>query len=244
MIIFLGDIHQNFEYVKFLLKNHNLTDCTIIQVGDFGAGVTKPTNELDIHESLNSFLKDRNIIMYAIRGNHDDPSYFKGNHIYSNLKLLEDYTILDIEDERILFIGGAISIDRKARLAEDTVEAKYGSSRRSYWFDEVVIENKEAIDNARGITTLVTHTAPEWCIPVNKTSFGNLVDHFSYDDDKLKDDLREERKLMSKIFDDLQKNNDITNHFYGHFHRSDLTINGNCKHRVLGINELYELKKY
>ena len=49
---------------------------------------------------------------------------------------------------------------------------------------------------------------------------------------------------MSKIFDDLQKNNDITNHFYGHFHRSDLTINGNCKHRVLGINELYELKKY
>ena len=34
--------------------------------------------------------------------------------------------------------------------------------------------------------------------------------------------------------------NDITHHYYGHFHRSDtITMNG-TKHRLLGIGELFE----
>lgn len=245
MILFLGDLHGNFEYLKHLLKSKSITDCYIIQVGDFGAGFTKPVHEMEVFESLNEFLKSRNIKMYAFRGNHDNPAYFNGDYKFSNLELIPDYTVLDIEDEKILCIGGAVSIDRKQRLAEDTLNAKYGSSKRSYWYDEVVKYDEDKIKQISGVNVLATHTAPDWCVPNTKLGYGHLVEHFAYEDEKLIEDLRDERQLMTKIFNELQKNgNNIRTHMYGHFHRSDITMNGMCNHHLLGINELYQLNPY
>ena len=119
MILLLGDIHGNFEYVKYLIKNHQISDCTIIQVGDFGVGFTHESNQIEVLMHLNKFLKLKNITMYALRGNHDDPKYFLGNHMYSNLKLVEDYFTLEIDGHKILLIGGAISIDRNQRISAD-----------------------------------------------------------------------------------------------------------------------------
>ena len=241
MILFLGDIHGNFDFVKYLIKNHQLKDCYIIQVGDFGVGFAHEAYEVDVLLHLNKFLKLRNIVMYAIRGNHDDPKWFKGNHNYSNLKLVEDYSTVDIEGRKILFIGGAISIDRKQRLAKDISEAKYGSLKKSYWFDEKVILDEEKITNINGCDILVTHTAPDFCIPLNKIGFGSLVDHFAKNDSTLLSELKEERDLMTNIFNIAKKNNKFKEHLYGHFHRSEQLIQDGCLHRVLGINELYQL---
>jgi len=239
-MILLGDLHGNFEHVKWMIKNKNITDNVIIQVGDFGAGFISEARQVEVFQLLNKFLKLRNITMYAIRGNHDDPAYFQGNHQYSNLKLMPDYSVLELEDHKIVMIGGAVSIDRKPRLANDTINAKYGSSQKSYWFDELVVKDDDKLAQISGCDVLVTHTAPEWCIPVNKIGFGSLVESFANDDPDLLNDLKVERKLMSDIFNTIQKQNFIKNHFYGHFHRSNLGENLGCLHHLLGINELYQ----
>lgn len=240
-MVFLGDLHGNFEYVKYIIKTKQISDQTIIQVGDFGAGFINEARQIEVFELLNKFLKLRNIIMYVIRGNHDDPHYFKGNHQYSNLKLMSDYSVLELEDRKILMIGGAISIDRKSRLANDTINSKYGSDQKSYWFDELVVKDDEKLAQLTGCDLLVTHTAPDWCFPLNKIGFGSLVESFAQDDPELLNDLKSERKLMSDIFNTIQKQNSIKDHFYGHFHRSDITMNGYCNHYLLGINELREI---
>ena len=86
----------------------------MIQVGDFGAGFRK--DFLDDMLYLNDVLNEYNVTLYVIRGNHDDPKFFNGNHNWGNLKLLKDYTVLDLEGKKILLIGGAISIDRGNRI--------------------------------------------------------------------------------------------------------------------------------
>ena len=187
---------------------------------------------------LNAFFKKRNIIFLAIRGNHDDPEFFKGNHIYSNLQLLEDYTTMIIDDRKYLFIGGALSIDRKYRLSKDQQNAAYGSSRRTYWFDEPFMINEEKLKDITGVDILITHTAPEWCHPDNRTGFGALVDEFAYYDKELYKDLELERKNVTQVFSILGKNgNYISEHYYGHFHTSKITMNGYCNHYLLNINE-------
>ena len=127
MILLIGDIHGNFNYLKHQITQKNITDCTIIQVGDFGIGFTNRDNDIETLKNLNDFLMGQNITMLAIRGNHDNPDFFKGDIEFTNLKLLPDYTTLNLEGNNFLFIGGAISVDRTARIKENNSNIKYGS---------------------------------------------------------------------------------------------------------------------
>lgn len=241
MILFLGDIHGNFNYIAGEIKRKKITDCTIIQVGDFGIGFTTPENDRRILETFESFLKEQNIVMYAIRGNHDNPKFFNGDFIFDNLKLIPDYTVLEIEDHKILCVGGAVSVDRVPRLNEMQKAARYGSKKEQFWFDENFVLDEEKVKNLDGIDIIVTHTAPEWCIPDNKKGFGNFVEGFAYYDNKLLDDLILERTEMTKLFNIIKARNNIKYHFYGHFHRHDITLNGYTTHMLLDINEFWML---
>jgi predicted phosphodiesterase len=242
MILMLGDIHGNFNYIKTLLKGKSITDCTIIQVGDFGIGFTDDVNDKRILEEFNNFLNEKNIMMYAIRGNHDNPDCFDGTWKWGNLHLIPDYTVLNLEGYNILCIGGAISIDRQPRIVENMSAARYGSRKRYYWYDEKVIFNEEFLTNVRDIDILVTHTAPDFCVPSNKLGYGSLVEEFASYDKTLKDELKEERDLMTEIWDILNENNKIQKHYYGHFHRSHVDKIVDCEHILLNINELKELR--
>lgn len=241
MIIYAGDWHGNFRYIKSLIDRYkigNIEEITyLIQVGDFGIGFY-PKSDLQTLEDLNNFFKERNIICIAIRGNHDDPSFFQGNHMYSNLQLVPDYTTMEIDGKKHLFVGGAISIDRKYRISQDQREASYGSSQRSYWKDEIFVLDEEKLKDIYGVNVVVTHTAPEWCHPDNRKGFGSFVDEFAYSDNELYADLDKERADVTKMFQILEKNgNWIQYHAYGHFHSSQITMNGYCNHYLLNINE-------
>jgi hypothetical protein len=149
---------------------------------------------------------------------------------------------MDIDDKKHLFVGGAVSIDRKYRIGKDHKEASYGSSQRSWWPDEIFSLDEEKLKDIYGIDVLVTHTAPEWCYPDNRNGFGPFVDEFAYDDKELYADLDRERQDMTKMFKILEKNgNFIQYHAYGHFHKSEITMNGYCNHYLLDINEFREL---
>jgi hypothetical protein len=115
-VIFLGDVHGRWEDLASLLARHDLRDETIVQVGDFGVGFDQPARELERLDALDAVLAERGLMLYAIRGNHDDPAPFAdGRHDRSRLRLVADYTTLTIEGRRVLGIGGATSIDRAPR---------------------------------------------------------------------------------------------------------------------------------
>jgi DNA repair exonuclease SbcCD nuclease subunit len=240
-VLYLGDIHGNFEWTKGEIKRrgigNNVKTTYIIQVGDFGIGFNEKT-DIQTLLLLNKFCKLRNIIFIAIRGNHDNPSFFKGNHMYSNLKLVEDYTTMEIYERKYLFVGGAVSIDRKYRMNSDRNAAKYGSNRESYWKDEIFYLDEDKLANITGIDVIITHSCPEYCYPDNRRGFGSFVDSFAEDDILLHHDLTVERTNITKMFDILQKNgNNIAEHYYGHFHNTNVYNNGYTLHILLNINE-------
>jgi predicted phosphodiesterase len=242
MLLVLGDIHGNFKFVKHAVKSRHLSGCSIIQVGDFGIGY-EPTRDEDYLQDLNSFLKESNVTLYVIRGNHDDPAFFKGDYLMSNLKLLPDYSQLKIGNHNILFVGGAISVDRKFNLQKMQISASFGHHQPLYWYDEKFVLDKQILETITGVDMLITHTSPKWCYPDNSNGFGHFVEQFAADDSELLSDLREERELMTEMFTILMKKNAIKKHFYGHFHNRSVQTFQGIEHHLLNINELKVVDK-
>lgn len=238
LVIKLGDIHGNFHALKRnvdRLKIGNLEEVTyLIQVGDFGIGFY-PKSDLNTLNDLNIFFKERNIICLVIRGNHDNPSFFDGSHDYSNLKLLADYTVMDLYDKKYLFVGGAISIDRKQRISYE----KMGNGVQ-YWANETFYLDRYKIKDISGVDVLITHNSPSFCYPNNDNGFSDIVYEFADTDYNLLNDLIKERNDITELFDLLKQNNNITEHYYGHYHTSKSEKIANCIHRVLAINEFVE----
>jgi len=235
-VIFIGDIHGEFKTLIFLLKRFQITDSILVQVGDFGVGFTSLEYDLETLSYLNKKLCEFNCIMYAMRGNHDDPRFFSGayQHTFSNLSLLPDYTVLDIEDRKFLFVGGAISVDRIPRIERNKTH-----KRLSYWKDEGFVLDRDILQNLSGIDVVVTHNAPNWCEPITVEMFTPFVEEMIVSDPVLRDDVIQERNDISEMFNILNANplNNIKLHVYGHFHKPIKTIHNGCVHHLLNINE-------
>jgi len=245
MILMLGDIHGNWNKLINTIKSKKISDCAIIQVGDFGVGYRTEYNELIHLKNLDKELHDKNIIMYCIRGNHDDKNYFNGGYIFDNLKLMSDYSVLKIEEYNFLFVGGAVSIDRKYNLSKMQLAASLGLNSPSYWYDEVFNLDKDKLANIKDIDIVVTHTCPQWCPPDNTKGFGSLVMSFAKKDSELLSDLKCERDMLTEMFNILISNgNKIKKHYYGHFHRSQVSYYGDTQHILLDIDEFQLIDKY
>jgi predicted phosphodiesterase len=247
-LMFLGDIHGNFSIILQYIKTYNIKNANIIQVGDFGVGFSNFVEENYVLSLINNHLIENNVFVWAIRGNHDYKPYFDNDPFgLSNIKLVPDYTVLNIEDNNILCIGGAVSVDRMYRmtgkqLSNKNAETTMGKS--SWWPNEVFNLDTEKLGHFRNINIVVTHTCPSYCPPDNTFGFGPFVEGIIKDtnDSDLKTDLMYERNQVTDAFSILNLNNDIDYHYYGHFHKSDTFRNGNIHHRMLGVGELYEKK--
>ena len=126
-MIFVGDLHGNWGHLKWAIKQKQLKDENIIQVGDFGVGFSSYEHDMEKLQQLNDFLKEKNITLYVWRGNHDNPYFFDGTVNMTNLKLLPDYTLTIIEGKGVLGVGGATSIDRRPRIVENEANIRYGN---------------------------------------------------------------------------------------------------------------------
>jgi DNA repair exonuclease SbcCD nuclease subunit len=221
-LLFLGDNHGNWNELLFIIKAKNITNASIISVGDLGIGFN-PKQDIHTCKKLSKEFNSKNINFYGIRGNHDDPNFFTGSNriVLDNFELVEDYSIFEYNSKTIQLIGGAVSIDRTGRAV--TV---------SYWENERVSFNKEA---CKKTDVLVTHTAPSWCFP---QQFNEMVYGWAREDAYLLEDLTDERAVMDEIFKICRPNL----HLYGHFHSSwTEKING-CISKLLDINELWEYR--
>lgn len=223
-IVYIGDLHGNFDFIRWWLKAHQIKNCTLIQVGDFGIGF-KPNTEDRILQSINEELSERESTLLVIRGNHDNPSYFDGKHDYEFIKFLPDYTTMEIDGLNHLFIGGALSIDRRVR-----------TEGIDYWKNEGFVKDLDKISELKDIDVVVTHTAPNFVEPFG---FNGIVAHYAENDPTLLEDLTEERKLLNEVFDKLWEKNNIQYHFYGHFHYDTKNLVNNCTHVMLNISQVY-----
>jgi predicted phosphodiesterase len=248
-LMFLGDIHGQFNIIHQYVKKYGIKDENIIQIGDFGVGFNTIEKEKRLLEMYHTQLVKNNVHVWAIRGNHDYKPHFDNDPFgFTNIHLVPDYTVLELCDKRILCIGGAVSVDRKWRY---TFKQKLGIfenqtlGKESWWHDEVFVLDRDKLSEMRNIDIVVTHTAPHYCEPDNTFGFGPFVESIVREtgDNELKADLLEERQSMTEAFSILKTNNDIKLHIYGHFHKSDVMNFDGIKHRLLNINELWEEKE-
>lgn len=233
-MFFIGDTHGNNDVIKYNMLMKKLTDQVFIHVGDYGIGFMSDEKQLAIDIKFNEFLQKQNNIIHVFRGNHDNPKFFNGDYMFSNLKFHKDYTILEIENKKILGIGGAISIDRVPRMRYEN----------TWWADEVFYLDVEFLNNVRDIDILVTHSAPSECPPRNNNGFPPIVTQFASSDISLLRDLNVEREELSQALFIILKNNKLSHHFYGHFHTHIKSKIGDLNHYCLDIGEHYQLVDY
>lgn len=228
----MGDLHGKIEYFKDCIDRYDITDCNIIIAGDSGVGFCSRETQLSIYKEFNKYLSERNISLYLIRGNHDDPSFFNRDNVedeffLSNIKLLPDYTVLTINDFNILMIGGATSIDRVNRMKRDAELLDYLEEQEdlidsivlSYWPDEQPFLDTDAIDDITSdgieISYVITHSTTSFAQPITKS---NIMEWFKLDSN-LSFDLDNERSTMDSIYNYLiSKKHPIKEWLYGHFH--------------------------
>ena len=234
-LAFIGDIHGHFkdknDSFGRQIRNSYLSDMVYIQCGDFGLGFESPHIEKHYLEKLNEDLKKKNSKLYAIRGNHDDPKLFTPEHSYkfSNIEFLPDYTSLELCGHKILFVGGAISVDRIYR-----VEGK------SYWKDEPFVLLEDFQSKISDHDIVVTHSAPVDFYPNGLKA----IRAYLIEDHTLENDLILERNKLNELYYHLIPS--VKYWFYGHFHGShqEYHNSGQTKAILLNIDEFYYFNDY
>lgn len=215
-IYLLGDVHGAFAPTFHRIEQAKIKNATILCVGDLGAGYPK-YDGVWLNKLAERFAS-KNIQFLSIRGNHDDPDYYDGRTYGGCLTLLKDYTYLDVNGEKWLAIGGAVSVDRC-----DNVPGY------SYWYHEGFDLKEELIEP---VDVLVTHTGPNWIGP---NGLNGIVKYYTEKEGLgLWLELQEERKKMDRLYE-LAK---AKKAYLGHFHVHDLKDKDGCRARILKCDEL------
>lgn len=232
-IILIGDIHGEYGRLRYDI-NRMHENAYIIQVGDFGIGFYKPNYYQSELKLVQQVLERTNCELFAIRGNHDDPEYFKETNNpfdFKNITLLKDYSELNLLDKNILLVGGAVSIDREWRIAKNKKQQSQGDDRRCWWADEVFAYNDNF--DYKKYDIVVTHTRPANCGSFK--GFDNIKGFFD-GDDTLKEELIQESQDVEYLWNKTKPQH----WYYGHFHESNLIETSGTIFRCLNINEHYE----
>lgn len=240
---FIGDTHA-LNPIFSIIDKHKLEDQKLIHVGDLGLGFQEIRRDVANLITTDEMLQETNNHLYAIRGNHDNPIFWdksKGLWLpkFHNLHLVDDYEVKIIEGKVVLFIGGAISIDRSIRKSEFPP---------SWWKDEEFVFNKEkllkVLKSYGKIDVIVTHTAPAFAYPQN--DYVPIVDHYCEIEEQhgsdLRGELRLERENISNVWHEMVKIGVKPSHWiYGHFHSSKKQTLSGVEFKLLNINELYQI---
>jgi len=213
-IFILGDIHGNLKPIKRWCKDFSMPGDTIIQVGDFGCGFL----HYKAIKAVADRLDKKECKMLVVRGNHDNPCKF--NCSIGPITFLQSNCVREVEGNKILFMGGAISIDRSVRTVDE-----------DWWPGEGYQHDIEFLKQVKDIDTVITHAAPLRAAPFFKPIFIK-------EDSLLQEDLQREKDTLEEAYNILSENNNITNWYFGHYHISYFADIGNTKFTCLDINEI------
>lgn len=233
----LGDIHGYWSIIANHVVHNEEENIAYIQVGDFNIGFNPIEKEVERLTQLNQILNTYKCDLYIMRGNHDNPMWFKNENfadIKANLNrifFVPDYTVINMDLENILFVGGAVSIDR--------VPSRF-KPYDAWWEDEAFVLDKDKLNGFEDIERVITHTCPDFCDPIN---FNGLVYNYAKNDATLLDDLKKERKLVTEMANILMFNgkNKLRGWYYGHFHNNYRLIHHNMEFVCLDIDKFMQL---
>lgn len=198
--LFLGDTHNDLDFVESASKLAREHAAEIIQLGDWG--FIWPRNP-QLTE-LSDMLVGLGVTMRFVDGNHDDHPTLKKLRkrvrtravtIATNVIYQPRGSVHEDEDgTRFLFCGGAPSIDRAGRVEGE-----------SWWPEETITEAefKLALSAKDPIHVLVTHDAPTY--PPGYSAKGTP-------------DYKRAQLLSMKRIAALIKKHRPLRHFHGHWH--------------------------
>lgn len=232
-LLFCGDIHGNSDVIPNFIRDRGLDTCAVFQAGDFGIGFEPEHKDKKWLKYINKRMEHSNSDLFVIRGNHDKPTYFDGNTILSNLTLLKDYTVVNINGWNVLGIGGATSVDRKER------RGYWYPNKNDYWKDEVIVFEEDKLKELRDIDIVVTHSAPNFCNPLSKANMQRWLDI----DKNLDLDITIERHLLATMYEILNENNNISDWYYGHFHFNSKSYKNDTTFHALDIDTIVDNRK-
>lgn len=212
----LGDTHGDLKHVSELIMSTN--NASLIHVGDFGHPHDGMA-DMNTLKRFDSLLSAAGSVLYLVRGNHDNPTYFpewnhkmKNNLMFHykslrNFVFLRDYSIINLVclRKKVLTVGGAISISRSKMMDSH------------WWKEERFRYNKPLLDNLlanhKNITNVVTHTAPAFSFP--GLPGGNKPEVV---------DIIEERNQMDDLYKRVYACNRVSRWHHGHFHMKNTSI--------------------
>ncbi len=241
-ILAFGDNHDHWNVFPDFIRDCELDNCAIILAGDFGIGFDPMITEISKLRGLDKRMKHSNSTLFVVRGNHDNPEYFTGRFDSDNIKLVSDYTVLNINDINILCVGGAYSVDRTDRWS--FYNPKQNSKKsdtiavNDYWTNEVFVYDHDKIMSMKNIDVVVTHSAPQFCPPYTK----NNMNYWITQDKNIEQDCRIERAQLFQMYDNLSHNGNIIKQwFYGHFHNYNRIPYLDTTFYGLNINQAVEI---
>ncbi len=240
-----GDIHGEFRTLLYKIKRRKISNAVILIAGDCGIGFEKREYYEQLYQKLSKTLQKLNCQLLLMRGNHDEPEYFEQRLIdFPYMKTLADYSVIRFKSRNILTVGGAISVDRMYRLDTMQRTGRWNNDNpKCYWENEAATFNEPALTELKSndilIDTVITHTAPSFCMPLTKSG----IDSWLANDEQLSKDITNERMVMDKIFNQLLYDaHPVSDWFYGHFHDSHVEYISSICFRMLGIMEFCELR--
>lgn len=230
-----GDIHGELTGLVRNAVNRGISCADILVVGDFGVGFGRPKSMDVAYGKVRAPLEKKDICIYTIRGNHDDPAFFDGMHDFERLLFLPDHRMVELCGKRIYPIGGAISADidmveplsRKSRRMINDSLIKFGSSKRVWWPDEALAQIAEGFPT--DVDIVVSHEAPlSFAPPLMR------ADHV-HDETWLK--IVESRKYLDYILQTVKP----TLWFCGHYHCHYEGDYKSTHYRCMDIAELIQV---
>ena len=191
----IGDIHGDFVALENILEGVDYS----VQVGDYGIGFGSNPPAKTNHR--------------FIRGNHDNLSECKDYHNF-----IPDGTVEDTIHGKIMFVGGAWSIDRAWR-----------TEGLDWWADEQVSNGKasELIDLYEQVkpTIMITHDIPKSvAIKIFTKSIKNTNSN-----------------ITNEMLDSMFQIHKPKYWAFGHWHHSCVNDIDGCRFMCLGINSYVDV---
>ena len=205
MIYITGDTHREFYRLHDIKKNKNNM---LIILGDVGINYYLNERDNKLKEQLNSY----NIKLFCVQGNHEERpeniSTYKeidmfGGKVfieeeYPNLIFAKNGELYNIDNKKVLVIGGAYSVDKNYRII-------YGHP----WLKDEQL-SKEEIDNilnkykGQHVDIVLSHTCPLKYEPTEVFMKG--IDQSDVD------------KSMEKFLDKVEESINYDKWYCGHYH--------------------------